>query len=93
MFRIRNACTSMKIEVRTLNEDWGCTLYKGAHFTPKNTAGANASLSNSQNRLRVHLHSEVWASAQTHNIGVEQCEGELTPQPGREAAVGITGLG
>ena len=27
----------MKIEVRTPNEDWGCALYKGAHYTPKNT--------------------------------------------------------
>ena len=55
--------------------------------------GANASFSNSQNRWRVHLHSEVTASAQTHNIGAEQCEGELTPQPGRPAAARITGLG
>ena len=37
MLRIWNACTSMKIEVRTPNEDWGCALYKGAHYTPKNT--------------------------------------------------------
>ena len=36
MLRIWNACTSMKIEVRTSNEDWGCALYKGAHYTPKN---------------------------------------------------------
>ena len=27
----------MKIEVRTPNEDWGCALYKGAHYTPENT--------------------------------------------------------
>ena len=27
----------MKIEVRTPNEDSGCALYKGAHYTPKNT--------------------------------------------------------
>ena len=34
-------CTSMKIEVRTPNEDWGCALYKGAHYTPKNTVGSH----------------------------------------------------
>ena len=37
MPRILNACTSMKIEVRTANEDSGCALYKGAHHSPKNT--------------------------------------------------------
>ena len=29
----------MKIELRTPNEDWGCALYKGAHYTPENTVG------------------------------------------------------
>ena len=27
----------MKIEVRSPNEDWGCALYKGAHYPPTNT--------------------------------------------------------
>ena len=27
----------MQIEVRTHNEDWGCALHKGAHYTPTNT--------------------------------------------------------
>ena len=68
------------------------TQKRSKHTTVRAYLGANASLSNSQNRWRVHLHSEVTASARTHNVGAEQCEGELTPQPGHQPAVRITGL-
>ena len=58
----------MKIEVRTPNEDWGCALYKGAHYTPKNTAYAH---------MRTASHSLITLARKESKTRWEQTSNNL----------------